>query len=162
MASRCLCELDVSSSFSDETSLLVIVSRRALSLTVSRADCEPLRGAARGEATVVDCRKLDDCMGDEAGPAPQRHLGKLDLLGGSLVCLVVALVAQVAAVVLFHLFPPPPPLRGIAGPSRICPARTESPPILGLVFKRQARQPRGLEVLGCDGGGNRRRMHSLD
>ena len=38
-----------------------LVSRRALSLTVSKADCDPLRapGAALGDETALVCRRLE-------------------------------------------------------------------------------------------------------
>src|SRR3569833_681441 len=65
-ASRCFCApAGASRTNTEETSLLVTVSRRALSFTASSADCDPRRGAALGEATVENWRRLDDCMGDD-------------------------------------------------------------------------------------------------
>lgn len=92
---------------------------------------------------------------------PDGHLGKLNLLRCSLVGLVFALVAQVAAVLLLlHLLPSSASLRrGRTRTDRIGPAaREHACPILFPIFQSETLTSRCLEVLGRDGCGDRRRV----
>ena len=82
---------------------------------------------------------------------PDRHLGKFYLLGGALVLLIVAIVAGIAAVVLFHLLAPAPSLCGKAGANRVFAPAAEHASVLGFILECQAGGSRDLEVLGCDG-----------
>lgn len=91
-----------------------------------------------------------------------RHLGKFYLLRRSLVGLVLALVAQVTAVVFFHLLTPPPSLSRIAWSHRIGTSSSKHPPIFFSIFKRYAQLFRGLEVFGCDRGRDGRGMRPFD
>jgi hypothetical protein len=83
---------------------------------------------------------------------PNRHFGKFYLLSGSLVRLVFALVAKIAAVVLLHLLSAPAPLRSHARADSIGTSTREHTAIFFAILQGMAGLTRRLEIFGGDRG----------
>jgi hypothetical protein len=92
---------------------------------------------------------------------PNWHLGKLYLLGGALVLFIVALVTEIAAIVVLHVFPAAAALCCHAGTGSFGDAAGKQAAFFPFIFEGQALAAGCLEVLGGDRCGNWRRVGSL-